>query len=87
MVFEDVSLDCSFDYLKEVNIFGKLQFFLTFLEFFEFFIALFPAERAPDEDDDKGAGSGDNRSTKKYHVRTFSSVLLVAQCSNNACLN
>ena len=64
MVFEDVSLDCSFDYLKEVNIFGKLQFFLTFLEFFEFFIALFPAERAPDEDDDKGAVSGDNRSTK-----------------------
>ena len=29
-----------------------------------FFIALFPAERAPDEDDDKDAGSGDNRSTK-----------------------
>ena len=29
-----------------------------------FSIALFPAERAPDEDDDKGAGSGDNRSTK-----------------------
>ena len=51
-----------------------------------FSIALFPAERAPDEDDNKGAGSGDNRSTKKYHVRTFSSVLLVAQCSNNACL-
>ena len=37
-----------------------------------FSIALFPAERAPDEDDDKGTGSGDNRSTQKYHVCTFS---------------
>ena len=52
-----------------------------------FSTALFPAEQAPDEDDDKGAGSGDNRSTNKFHVYTFSSVLLVAQCSNNACLN
>ena len=60
-----------------------------------FSIALFPAERAPDEDDDKGAGSGYNRSTQKYHVCTFSIFFffffffffLVAQCSNNACLN
>ena len=29
-----------------------------------FSTALFPAERAPDEDDDKGAGNGDNRSTQ-----------------------
>ena len=51
-----------------------------------FSTALFPAERAPDEDDDKGAGSGDNRSTKisRVHVQQCS---LVAQCSNNACLN
>ena len=52
-----------------------------------FSTAPFPAERAPDEDDDKGAGSGDNRSTNKFHVYKFSSVLLVKQCSNIACLN
>ena len=30
MLFEDLCLDCSFDYLKEIKKIGKLQSFLTF---------------------------------------------------------
>ncbi len=48
-----------------------------------FSIALYPAERAPDEDGDKGAGSGDKRSTKisRVHVQQcFVSSAMLKQC-------